>query len=254
MDRIVIFGVIRTVTLHRIFHSDFDLSWHLWDYWLWNMLELFLGICVASAPANKPLVQKWLIEPIYNFTSSKLSGTTFRGSHSSKRISAPLDVELGGQDQEFEINEYGRVVPKRIITDSPDVPSSTAGITALPMVSPKRARSHTVSSQMTTNSNADDDADSIDFAHHHHPQQPWDSDEKRTSRSSTNEYPTSPRSPRFASGSAPSWPLPAEIITETPATTQGFHAEPVSAKHASPLRSNPSTPLQYHFPREVSEE
>lgn len=217
------------------------------------MLELFLGICVASAPANKPLVQRWLIEPIYNFTSSKLSGTTFRGSRSSKRISAPLDLEHGGQDQEFEINEFGRVVPKEITIDPSDIPSSTAGITALPIVSPKRTRSHTVSSKVTTNSNADDDTDSIDFAHHH-PQQPWDSDEKRASRSSTNEYPSSPRSPRFASSSAPSWPLPAEIITETTSATQGFYAEPSSPKHASPLRSHPSTPLQYHFPKEVTEE
>ncbi|KAL9116238.1 MAG: hypothetical protein Q9227_000609 [Pyrenula ochraceoflavens] len=121
---IVIFGIIRTVYLFRLFHvANYDMAWLLWDYWVWNMLELFLAIIAASASANKPLLSKIFVYPLHRFLSSGFSGTTYLGSSrsksrtggSSKRRSGNVDLENGAfaeeEEEAYEINEYGRIVP-----------------------------------------------------------------------------------------------------------------------------------------------
>ena len=123
---IVIFGIVRTVILWRVFHDPkYDMSWLLWEYWVWNMLELFLAIIAASASANKPLVRRWLLDPIHRLAESRLSGTTVRGStdrskgSSNGRSGTMLgDLESGAGDgnDTYEIDGYGRVVPIRTAT------------------------------------------------------------------------------------------------------------------------------------------
>lgn len=64
-------GIVRTVLLYRLLNSDFDFTWILWETWIWAVVELYVAIWAASAPALKPFFQKFFVESIESITKNK---------------------------------------------------------------------------------------------------------------------------------------------------------------------------------------
>lgn len=57
-------GIVRTILLNRVISKTYDVSWVLWENWIWTVLELNVAILAASAPALKPFFRRFLINPI----------------------------------------------------------------------------------------------------------------------------------------------------------------------------------------------
>lgn len=100
-------GVIKLLLLNKLLNESFDFTWLLWEMWIWSVLELYLAIFAASAPALKPFLQRFWIMLVNSITrmSKRLRGDEgmlaykFRlGSHSSSSMTgaAEADVESIG--------------------------------------------------------------------------------------------------------------------------------------------------------------
>lgn len=61
---VVTAGLVRTILLTHLTRSTYDSSWWSYKAWTWSMLELYLAIIIASAPALKPFFRKYLVDPI----------------------------------------------------------------------------------------------------------------------------------------------------------------------------------------------
>lgn len=55
-------GAARTAVLWHFFHETYDVSWYLWSYWIFAFIEIYLAIGIASAPALKPLTQRFVLQ------------------------------------------------------------------------------------------------------------------------------------------------------------------------------------------------
>ncbi|KEF61949.1 uncharacterized protein A1O9_03521 [Exophiala aquamarina CBS 119918] len=64
-------GIVRTVLLYQLLNSDFDFTWILWETWIWAVVELYVAIWAACAPALKPFFQKYFVESIESITKNK---------------------------------------------------------------------------------------------------------------------------------------------------------------------------------------
>lgn len=49
------FGIARLYLSVKILNYSYDFTWNLWELWIWAILELYVGIIAASAPALKAL-------------------------------------------------------------------------------------------------------------------------------------------------------------------------------------------------------
>ncbi|KAL9112297.1 MAG: hypothetical protein Q9227_003415 [Pyrenula ochraceoflavens] len=67
-------GIIRTLILWKVFWRTYDMSWSLWDYWLWTILQIYLAIICASAPALRPLVHRAFLLLFFRHYSGGGSG------------------------------------------------------------------------------------------------------------------------------------------------------------------------------------
>ena len=75
-------GIARTVLMWEMMNENYDFTWSksafdfeprehqlisivvLWEMWIWGMVELYVAILAASAPALKPFLRKFLVEPL----------------------------------------------------------------------------------------------------------------------------------------------------------------------------------------------
>jgi len=64
---VVAAGIVRTILLYVVVNKDYDFSWVLWETWIWSMVELYVSILAASAPALKPFFRRFFIEPVGTF-------------------------------------------------------------------------------------------------------------------------------------------------------------------------------------------
>ena len=70
-------GTVRTVLLYRLLNSDFDFTWILWETWIWGVVELYVAIWAACAPALKPFFQKYFVQSIGSIARGKDDGVWF---------------------------------------------------------------------------------------------------------------------------------------------------------------------------------
>ncbi|KIW17983.1 hypothetical protein PV08_02269 [Exophiala spinifera] len=115
-----IFGVIRLVLLNKLLNDTFDFTWLLWEMWIWSVVELYVAIFAASAPALKPFLQRFLSISTNGIArisrqlhvDKGLPVPTFRfGSHSLSNMtgSSEADVEsVGGANIGGERGVRGR--------------------------------------------------------------------------------------------------------------------------------------------------
>lgn len=78
-------GIMRTYFLNYLINHTYDNTWYLWKSWLWSMVELYVSIIAASAPALQPFSRRFLLDP----TSSRRGGS-YSYAHDQ-------DSELGGE-------------------------------------------------------------------------------------------------------------------------------------------------------------
>lgn len=58
---IVISGIIRTALMYKLQQGSYDYTYTaLWETWIWSIVEIWLSIVCASAPALKPFFGKML--------------------------------------------------------------------------------------------------------------------------------------------------------------------------------------------------
>ncbi|KIX10632.1 uncharacterized protein Z518_01716 [Rhinocladiella mackenziei CBS 650.93] len=68
-------GIVRTVLLDVLLNKNYDFTWILWETWIWGMVELYVAIFAASAPALKPFFQRFFIESLGSIArSSRVHG------------------------------------------------------------------------------------------------------------------------------------------------------------------------------------
>ena len=109
---VVAAGIIRTIILDRVVSKTYDVTWTLWENWIWTVVELHVAIWAASAPALKPFFRRFLIDPIISshrhasyaygshrrnsFGKPKGSRRLWSNNTSTARDSIPVDVEKIG--------------------------------------------------------------------------------------------------------------------------------------------------------------
>lgn len=57
-------GIVRTLLMYNMLNTDYDFSWVLWETWIWAVVELYVALFAASAPALKPFFRRFFIESI----------------------------------------------------------------------------------------------------------------------------------------------------------------------------------------------
>jgi len=144
-----IFGTIKLVLLNKLLNDTFDFTWLLWEMWIWSIMELYVAIFAASAPALKPLLQRFWIMSVNSITrmSRRRRGDEgmgvykFRlGSHSSSSMTsaAEADVESigeahAGDEKGVRGRGFGKDLGHRVIHHFDKRPSP-GGQTALVQV------------------------------------------------------------------------------------------------------------------------
>jgi hypothetical protein len=61
---VVAAGLVRTIYINYLINETYDSTWLLWKFWLWTLVELYMSIAAASAPALKPFFRRYLMDPI----------------------------------------------------------------------------------------------------------------------------------------------------------------------------------------------
>ena len=61
-------GIVRATYLCWTVWRSWDFTWVIYDMWVWNNVELFLGIFVACAPSLKPLARRLFGSRILGYT------------------------------------------------------------------------------------------------------------------------------------------------------------------------------------------
>lgn len=73
----VVAGIVRTVLLYLLLNKDYDFMWVLWETWIWAIVEIYVAIFAASAPALKPFFRRFLIDSIGSIgRNSRRRGTS----------------------------------------------------------------------------------------------------------------------------------------------------------------------------------
>ncbi|KIX01242.1 uncharacterized protein Z518_08967 [Rhinocladiella mackenziei CBS 650.93] len=67
-------GIVRTFLLYRLLNVDYDFTWELWETWIWAVVELYVAIFAASAPALKPFLRRYFIETVGSLVHSRRRG------------------------------------------------------------------------------------------------------------------------------------------------------------------------------------
>jgi hypothetical protein len=47
---VIISGIMRTIFLYIALNATWDLTWHIWETWIWAAVEIYVAIICASAP------------------------------------------------------------------------------------------------------------------------------------------------------------------------------------------------------------
>ena len=83
-------GIARTILVNIVINRSYDVSqclsssvfnahlfqftWVLWEVWIWVQVELYLALLAASAPALKPFLRRFLVEPMTSSGGRKTPG------------------------------------------------------------------------------------------------------------------------------------------------------------------------------------
>ena len=65
---VVAAGIVRTFYIDYVINRTYDVTWHIWQFWIWTFVELYISIIAASAPALKPFFRRYLLDPITSRT------------------------------------------------------------------------------------------------------------------------------------------------------------------------------------------
>ncbi|KAG9777535.1 hypothetical protein ABEF93_000394 [Exophiala dermatitidis] len=57
-------GIVRTLLLYNMLNTDYDFTWVLWETWIWAVVELYVALSAASAPALKPFFRWFFVDSI----------------------------------------------------------------------------------------------------------------------------------------------------------------------------------------------
>lgn len=81
-------GIGRAVMLNRVVMHDYDYTWTLYAMWVWSLLELWIGLLAASAPALKPFVKRFVVHPLRSTVSSSRKSPSY-GRDANERLPEP---------------------------------------------------------------------------------------------------------------------------------------------------------------------
>lgn len=116
-------GIVRTVLLYILLNVDYDFSWMLWESWIWAVVELYVAIFAASAPALKPFFRRFFIESMERVarSSRRLGDATMSSGRREQKEGALVsstakeldDIErigmaYSGRDNDFQDDEFLR--------------------------------------------------------------------------------------------------------------------------------------------------
>lgn len=71
---VVAAGIVRTYFINYLINETYDNTWYLWKFWIWTLVELYISVIAASAPALKPFFHRFLVDPI---TSRRGGSSTY---------------------------------------------------------------------------------------------------------------------------------------------------------------------------------
>lgn len=100
-------GTVRTVLLYKMLNTDFDFTRILWETWIWGIVELYVAIWAASAPALKPFFKRFFVESIGSISMGKHRGdAVWYPSHGSLRNKA-LSEDTSNLHNSFVVGDIG---------------------------------------------------------------------------------------------------------------------------------------------------
>ncbi|EXJ63216.1 hypothetical protein A1O7_03663 [Cladophialophora yegresii CBS 114405] len=107
-------GLVRVVLTYRLLNETYDFTWLLWEVWIWSIVELYVGIFAASAPALQPVFRQFMVGSIGSLarysrqrgdtegTASDVHQEEKRGSSSgggeTRAETAAIGTAFGGDD------------------------------------------------------------------------------------------------------------------------------------------------------------
>lgn len=81
---VVVAGIVRTIHLNTVVNETYDVSWAMYPMWIWTVVELYIAIIAASAPALKPFFLVFLVDRIRTWPSRTL-GSDSNGAELSQK-------------------------------------------------------------------------------------------------------------------------------------------------------------------------
>jgi hypothetical protein len=85
---VVAAGIVRTYSLDYLINHTYDNTWYLWKCWIWSMVELYVSIVAASAPALNSFFRRFLLEPISLRKGASYSYARGQGAESRRERGA----------------------------------------------------------------------------------------------------------------------------------------------------------------------
>ena len=104
---VVAAGIARTVILDYLINHTYDNSWWLYETWVWALVELFIAISAASAPALKPFFRKFFLDPMSHFSAGSKSGSS-RPIRRNGSTSLPMQYRKGKRENDTR-DQHGEV-------------------------------------------------------------------------------------------------------------------------------------------------
>jgi hypothetical protein len=78
---VVAAGIVRTYFINYLINETYDNTWYLWKFWIWTLVELYISIIAASAPALKPFFRRFLVDPL---TSRRGGSSSYARDHKAQ--------------------------------------------------------------------------------------------------------------------------------------------------------------------------
>ncbi|RVX69112.1 hypothetical protein B0A52_06825 [Exophiala mesophila] len=108
-------GIARTVLLYIIHHTKQDLTFILWETWIWALVELYGSLFAASAPALKTFFREVVQGPV---ASLRKSSSADRGRPESGKVQDENGTHGSTarpliRDEEMGLNQNGHVQQTR---------------------------------------------------------------------------------------------------------------------------------------------
>ncbi|KAL2428899.1 hypothetical protein ABEF95_004937 [Exophiala dermatitidis] len=102
-------GIVRTLLLYNMLNTDYDFTWVLWETWIWAVVELYVALFAASAPALKPFFRWFFVDSIGGSIIGRMASRQWWASRRSGTGTETRDASRSGAWPSYASKDTGTV-------------------------------------------------------------------------------------------------------------------------------------------------